>query len=113
MIFDTLQNLCKSNEHQIYYHRVKEIGSLRLFNNDRDLSKLQIMYLYYLELFSVLFQDLGMNEKYISEEVINDPIRREAYLLYRKEKRNQKTDTDTGKHIDSNHGDGSVIFRKK
>lgn len=113
MIFDTLQNLCKSNEHQIYYHRVKEIGSLRLFDNDRDLSKLQIMYLYYLELFSVLFQDLNMQEQYISEEVINDPIRREAYLLYRKEKRNKNTDDDKGKHIDSSHGDGSIIFRKK
>ena len=114
MIFDTLQNLCKSNEHQIIYHRIKEIGSLCLFENNRDLSKLQIMYLYYLELFAVLFQDLNMQEKYISEEVINDPIRREAYLLYRKEKRLNKTlDDDKDKHIDSNNGDGSVIFRKK
>jgi len=113
MIFDTLQNICKSSEHQIYYHRVKEIGSLRLFENDRDLSKLQIMYLYYLELFAVLFQDLNMSEKYISEEVINDPIRREAYLLYRREKRNQKPDDDKDRHVDSNYGDGSVVFRKK
>ena len=113
MIFDTLQNLCKSSEYQILYHRAKDIGSLHLFENNRDLSKLQILYLYYLELFAVLFQDLNMQEKYISEEVINDPIRREAYLLYRREKRNKPDENAGDKHIDSSHGEGSVIFRKK
>jgi hypothetical protein len=113
MNIEHLQKLARSHYAQIYYNRAKEIGTLHLFENDKDLSKIQIMYLYYLEIYGVLFNDLNLQEKYISEAVIEDDIRTEAYLLYRKEKRLKKSEDETQKHIDSNYGEGSIVFRRK
>lgn len=81
-----LKKLARSNRWQILYNRCKELGTLRLFKNDIDLGNHQIWILYYSEMYSSLYTDLAMNEEYISEEVIEDDLRCEAYLLYRKEK---------------------------
>lgn len=86
MNFKLLQKLSRSNKWQILYNRAKELGTLRLFKNDIDLTKIQIWMLYFLEMYSSLYTDLAMNEDYISEDVIEDDLRCEAYLLYRKEK---------------------------
>ena len=113
MNLSTLKKLCRSNRMQIIYNRAKELSGIHLFDNDRDLSKIQVFFLYYLELYGILFSDLNTNEKYISEEVIEDDVRTEAYLLYRKQKKSQNTEiNDKEKHVDSNYGNGSIIFKK-
>jgi len=112
MNINALQNLAKSNNAQIIYHRAKDLGTLRLFNNDSDLSQIQIMYLYYLELYSMLYMDLQMQEEYISEDIINDDLRCEAYLLYRRINKNKKQKSNTKSMID-NAGTDSLIFKRK
>ena len=86
MNYKLLKKLARSNKWQVLYNRAKELGTLRLFKNDIDLTKIQIWMLYFLEMYSSLYTDLAMNEDYISEDVIEDDLRCEAYLLYRKEK---------------------------
>ncbi len=86
MNFKLLQKLARSNRWQILYNRAKELGTLRLFKNDTDLTKIQIWMLHFLEMYTSLYTDLAMNEDYIDESVIEDDIRTEAYLLYRKQK---------------------------
>jgi hypothetical protein len=113
MNIDILKKLCRSNYWQIYYNRAKEIGTIQLFDNNKELSKIQIMFLYFLEMYGILYQDLNAKEKYINEEVIEDDLRCEAYLLYRREKRNKPEEDVTKKHIDSNFGEGSIIFKRK
>jgi len=90
MNFKILKKLARSNEWQLLYSRAKELGTLRLFKNDTDLTKAQIWMLYLLEMFSSLYLDLAMKENYISEEVIEDDLRCEAYLLYRKGKKSEE-----------------------
>jgi len=70
-----LRNLAKSDRWQIIYNRAKELGTIKLFDNDSDLTKAQILFLYYLELYSSLYRDLASHEPYISEAVIDDEIR--------------------------------------
>ena len=106
-----LKKLSKSDKYQIIYNRAKEIGSLKLFKNDNDLSKVQVWFLYYLVMYDNLYQDLAREEDYISEDVINDDIRCEAYLLYRKLKRNKKKDKRQRKIATGN--DGAVVFRQR
>ena len=113
MNISSLQNLARSNNAQITYHRAKELGTLRIFKNDIDLSQIQIMYLYYLELYSMLYQDLQLNEPYISEEVIEDSLRLEAYLLYRKINKKNKNQKSNTKSVIDNAGAGALIFKKK
>ena len=109
---NTLQTLARSNVAQTLYRHTKEIGSLRLFNNDTDLSHLQILYLYYLSLYESLYTDLSMGEEYLTENVINDELRTEAYLLYRKVNRKNKNKPNNKKSVIDNAGEGSLIFRR-
>ena len=110
---NALQSLARSNVAQTVYRHVKEIGSLRLFNNDTDLSHLQILYLYYLSLYESLYTDLSMGEEFLTQEVIDDNLRVEAYLLYRKVNRKNKQKPNNKKSIIDNAGSGSLIFKRK
>ncbi len=86
-----IRTLAKSYYWQSIFARSKEIpGSVRLFENKSDFTKLQLLFLQQLEIVSGLYQDLAMGEDLISEEVVNDELRSEAYLLYRKNKRDQE-----------------------
>ena len=93
IVENPLYKLARSSEWQILYGRAKELNGIQLFYNKTDFSRIQITFLQLLEIFSSLYLDLAMNEELISEEVINDQIRRESYLLYKRKKREeQKTE---------------------
>jgi hypothetical protein len=109
---NALQTLARSNTAQTVYRHTKEIGSLRLFNNDTDLSHLQILYLYYLSLYESLYTDLQMGEEFISEDVIKDDVRVDAYLLYKRVNRKNKKQNANTKSVVDNAGSGSLIFRR-
>ena len=113
MNYQILEKLAKENKWQILFNRAKELSGLQLFNNNTDFSRLQIEFLYFLSLYSMLYQDLNSGEEWITLEVIEDSIRVEAYLLLRQilkeEKKNPKLN---GQQIDTT-GIGSMIFRKK
>lgn len=108
-----LRNLAKSDDWQTVYCRAKELSCLQLFNNMTDLGYLQISFLQWLELYSSLEMDLALKEKNISKDVIDDDIRTDAYLLWKR----LKKDEDKGKEkkrnkkiIDSDSSIPSVIF---
>jgi hypothetical protein len=110
MSLKALQVLARNNNSQLLYRNAKELGTLRLFNNDTDLSQIQITYLYYLSLYEMLYTDLQMQEEYLSEEVINDELRCEAYLLFKKVNRKKKTNSQ---HLPTHTGGaGSLIFKR-
>ncbi|KKM96144.1 hypothetical protein LCGC14_1181040 [marine sediment metagenome] len=99
--------LANSNYWQTLYQRCKEIGSLQLFVNNRDLSKFQIIFLQWLEVYNSLHIDLSTNQGHLNEEILKDEIRVDAYLYYRRKRREnklfdeqeqkkQKTDNKTG-----------------
>ena len=81
----SLRNLAKSNKYQLLYNKAKDFSSLKLFYNDIKLSGIQIYFLYYLEMYKILYDDLALGKKFISEDVIKDSIRTDAYLLWKQE----------------------------
>ena len=107
-----LKKIAKSERWQLVYNRVKEIGTLKLFSNIEDLSEVQLWFLHYLTMFDNLYQDLARDEKYISEEVIADDIRCDAYLLYRRLERN-KDKNKGNKEVTTNGTVPSVVFKRK
>jgi hypothetical protein len=113
MNLQLLKKLARSSEAQILYSRAKELR-LRLFDNESDFSKLQIWYLYFLELYHMLYQELQAKEDFLTEEVLEDDIRTEAYLMLRKEKNDKKSSSTKTKNIvNSTIGKGSVIFKRR
>ena len=85
-----IRNLAKSFYWQTLYNSAKEIGSIKLFKNDGDYTGLQIMFLHWLRLYNTLYTDLANKEDFIHEDVINDMLRTDAYLLYRRKKQERQ-----------------------
>jgi len=114
----TIRRLARGARNQAIYARAKEI-KLRLFVNEVNFSNIQVQYLYWLEIYSSLYLDLAMDKIHISEDVIVDDIRVDAYLLWRK-KENQKQKRERMNPRKDKRKDKvpapdtpSIIFRRK
>ncbi|RLJ03026.1 MAG: hypothetical protein DRP14_05375 [Candidatus Aenigmatarchaeota archaeon] len=69
---------------------------LNLFVNDRDFTPYQLIFLHWLQIYENLYQDLSLKELYMDEDVIENDILTDAYLLWKskykakEEKKNKK-----------------------
>jgi len=82
-----IRNLAKSNYYQSLYSSAKEMNCINFFNNTTNYSGVQTLFLYWLRVYSVLYEDLMSKESpFITENVINDTIRCDAYLYYKRKK---------------------------
>jgi len=107
-----LRKIAKSNKYQFLYGQAKESGIIRLFKNREDLSEAQIWFLHYLTTYYSLYSGLVTGEKYLNEEVIDDDLRMEAYLLFLQKEKN-KPKNKSKKEIDYSNNIPSVIFRRR
>jgi hypothetical protein len=88
---DPLRELAKSYYWQSMYNRAKDLhGVIELFENKRDFSLIQLLFLQYLEQISGLYHDYYMGEKLLCVETINDEIRANAYLFYKEKNKGDK-----------------------
>lgn len=108
-----LKRLAKSDKWQIVYDKSKKLGSLRLFNNTSDLSKVQIYFLHLLGIYDILFTDLFMKKDYMDESILNDELRIEAYLLLRQELNNPKNSKENKKNKQRSKEVPSMLFKRK
>lgn len=87
---DPLRILAKSYYWQALFNRAKTLpGCIELFENKKDFSLIQMLFLQYLESISNLYSCLSMGEQLLCEETINDELRARAFEVY-KSKNNQK-----------------------
>jgi len=81
-----LRKLAKANYWQSLYRISKECGT-PLFINNNNFSGLQVRFLHYLQIYDMLYNELLTHEdEYLSEAVIDDFDRTDAYLIYRNKK---------------------------
>lgn len=90
MLAENIRKLAKSHKYQVLFNRAKDISGIQLFNNKTEFSYIQILFLHWLNIYNTLFMDLLRKEEYITEDVINDPIRVDAYLIYRSKVQSKK-----------------------
>jgi hypothetical protein len=107
-----LRKLAKSSKFQTLFRRVKESHILELFRNKYDLSKVQELFLYYLEFYEMLYRDLANKERYISEEVIANDLRADAYLLLRTKEGYKKENKENKRQVDTSGNQPSIIFKR-
>jgi len=103
-----LRTLARSTEYQTLYNRAKDLG-FELFDNKINLTKLQITLLNLLETYASLYQDIAMGENYIDEDVIEDDMRCDAYLVYKRKMRKDKKKTTKKQN---NTRSPSIVFTK-
>ena len=93
-IEEKLRLLARSPYYQSLWRASKETG-ISLFENDKNFSGLQIQFIYWLEIYEMLYSKLAQHEdKYLTEKVIESIFRTDCYLIYR----NKKNDAMWKKH---------------
>lgn len=106
-----IRDLARSHKWQTLYSRAKDLG-LKLFSNKEDLTRLQIIFLDYLELYSSLYQDVAMEEEGISMEKIKDDIMVDAYLVFKKRQRSKKKSKNKKERKKNNTSVPNLVFTK-
>jgi len=91
-----IRTLAKSNKWQTIYYHSRNSSGVKVFENNSDLSEIQIIFLQWLEIYRNLYQDLAIGEEFMSKEVLENEILTDAYLLH-KQKKNKKRKSKTKK----------------
>lgn len=116
-----LRKLARSFRYQHLYSSAKNLSSISIFDNTSDFSQLQLELLYWISLYNRLYQDLAMGEQYLTEDVINDDLLCDCYLIWeervkRKEQLEKIKNPESTKsqkfQIDKGSKIPSVIFSK-
>ena len=82
-----LRNLSKSPYWQNIYKASKDCAGIRLFKNEYDFSGLQSRFIHWLSVYNMLYTELSTYEDdLLTEEVIDDKDRMDAYLIHRNKK---------------------------
>jgi len=89
-IVSKIRKIAKYPNNQTLYSASKE-GNIGLFHNTYDYTFFQIVYLRYLNFYHSLNLDIALNE--ISEEVLNNEIFEDSYMLYKQTKKENLSDT--------------------
>ena len=88
-MFTYLRELAKNNYYQTIYNQMKEVHHLKLFENERNLSDIQLQFLGFLNFYANLFLDCALGE--IEDIIFTDKIYEDAYMYY---KHNKKEDSN-------------------
>ena len=82
-----LRKMAKNSYYQNIYKSSEKCYGIKLFSNNTNLSGLQVRFLYWLSTYDVLFTELATHEdELLSQEVLEDDDRTDAYLIYRNKK---------------------------
>ena len=85
---DPLRKLARGMKYQSLYSRASELTGIQIFDNTSDFSSIQLDFLYWLTLYHRLYQDLVMGVECLTQEVIDDDLLCDCYLIWeRKVKR--------------------------
>jgi len=103
MLENAIRKLAKTIEAQNIFCSCKELSSLKLFDNDKDLSRIQQMYLSFLFFYYNLNVDVSL--KKVSEIIFSSEIYEDAYSYYKRE----KIEESKGKKERDIH----LVFKKK
>lgn len=85
MTFKLLRKLARDFKWQYLYKKCKDFPQFNIFENGSDLSRIQLDFLQWLELYSIAETDLITKKPFISKEVIEDDMRLDAYFILRRQ----------------------------
>lgn len=79
-----IRQLARSPYYLRLYNTSKEIGNINMFENNTNFSGLQTLFLYWLQIYSMLYKELGEKDWLnLDLEIIKDDIRCDAFLYWR------------------------------
>lgn len=110
---DSVRALARSWQYQTLYSNGEKVGA-RIFVNSTNFSKMQIIFLQWLGIYSGLYEEMasGINQDFLTDAVLKDDIRTDAYLHWRK-KENEKRRQEMDSHRDGHNKKHSFPVDKK
>lgn len=115
-----IRQLARSNYWQTIYNQSKDCSGIYIFENTNNFSGLQQSFLSWLSVYKMLYEELGKheNDKYLTESVINDDLRCDAYLFWRSKKidfdwkkyQQNKTQSEASRHKNTRSASGKQSF---
>ena len=90
-LYQVIRRVAKQPYWQAIYAQSKEISNLGIFNNQSNLTYLQLNFLQQLAFYSSLQWDIASNE--VSELVLDNEIYEDAYAHYRHTKKRKQMKT--------------------
>jgi hypothetical protein len=79
-VFSIIRKIAKSNKWQTIFAYAKELN-IKMFENESDLTNLQLTFLKYLNFYNSIYTDVALGE--VDEDVLKDEIFEDSYILYR------------------------------
>jgi hypothetical protein len=109
--FEILRELAKNDYYQSLYSCAKELG-LQVFQNTTDLTKLQLWFLSFMGMYSVLNTDIAIGD--VSERVLENSVYEDSYMMYKKHTANKdiKKKISSIKSPSKNKNDGVELTPK-
>lgn len=81
-----IRKLARSRDYQVMYARAKDLG-IQMFENQKDLTPIQIEFLQWLEIYSSIYSDLYSCKEGLTPRVIENDFLCDGYLIYDKQQR--------------------------
>lgn len=109
-----LRELARSEYYQNLYRSSKELNGIFIFDNHKDLTKLQIIFLSFLALYDSVYIDIASNDSNLmSLDRIKDDMLVDAYITVKNKNRNKKDNIDKPKKNSSGIPSISFVTPKK
>lgn len=105
-----IREIAKTSKYQTLYTHIKE-GGFPLFKNNSDYTENQILFLNYLNFYYNLYTDIALD--YVIEKVLDDTIYEDAYMIYKRKKKNNFYDNNTNKKAEADNPDSFTWVMKK
>ena len=87
VVDNKLRSLAKSNYYQNLFNASQKCYGIGLFQNKTNFTSMQVRFLYWLNIYDMLYVELTKHEDdCLSQAVIDDFDRTDAYLVYRNKK---------------------------
>lgn len=93
-VFKYLRRLAKNTYYQSLYSLGKELSYLRIFDNDKDFTDIQINFLKYLNFYASIYMDIALGD--VDEIVLENEIYEDSYAFW-KNKKDKTKYTDLNK----------------
>ena len=88
--YGLIRKLSKTDRWQTLFSYAKELN-IKLFENDTNLTPIQIIFLKYLSFYNSIYTDIAMGD--IDEIVLENEIYEDAYIMYRNKNLHNMKDT--------------------
>ncbi len=108
---EQIRLLARKSYYQEIFSSSQKCSGIQLFENTNNFSGVQYLFIYWLRVYQLLYNELSMLEwQNLDEKVIKDNIRCDAFLYYRRKEQEKRIRKNQREEKNANKKGGIPIF---